>query len=100
MDKRSFVYMTANRPYGVIYTGMSADLIRRMEEHRNEIADGFTKKYNAKILVYYEIHEDIQEAALREKRIKAWKREWKINLIEKSNPQWHDLYEDLRKKWN
>lgn len=92
--------MVTNKPYGVIYTGMTANLLRRMEEHKEGLVEGFTKDYNAKTLIYYEIFEDIKEAALREKRIKKWKREWKVNLIEKSNPQWHDLYEDVKKKWN
>ena len=100
MDKRSFVYMVTNRPKGVIYTGLTNNLLRRIEEHKAGIIEGFTQDYNAKILVYYEIHEDITEAAKRERRIKDWKRDWKINLIERSNPNWYDLHEDLKKKWN
>ena len=71
-----------------------------MVEHRECVVDGFTKKYGLKRLVYYEIHDDIQVAAHRERLLKKWKRDWKIRLIEQGNPDWVDLYEDVMKKWN
>lgn len=84
-----------NKKNGVLYTGITNDLIRRVYEHKNNLADGFTKKYNAHILVYFEILHDSYSAITREKRIKEWKRQWKINLIEKDNPEWRDLYPEL-----
>lgn len=100
MDKLSFVYIVTNKRNGTLYTGLTTNLVRRTYEHKNKLSDGFTKKHNCDRLVYYEIHEDINEAAHKEKLIKKWKRIWKIELIEKSNPQWVDLYEDISKKWN
>lgn len=78
-----------------MYTGVTSDLIRRVSEHKEGLADGFTKKYDVKELVYYEIFEDITEATQREKNIKNWKREWKIALIERNNPLWNDLFDNL-----
>ncbi|WP_299194969.1 GIY-YIG nuclease family protein [uncultured Litoreibacter sp.] len=87
------VYIMASRPHGAIYTGVTNDLVRRANEHRNGLISGFTEKYQCKTLVWYEEHQDINEAILREKRIKKWKRAWKIALIEASNPSWEDLLE-------
>ena len=91
----SYVYILASQKNGTLYTGVTSDLIKRIYEHKEEIYGGFTAKYNVKLLVYYEVHEDISEAIMREKRIKKWRRAWKLELIEKENPDWEDLYEHL-----
>ena len=90
-----FVYILASKKNGTIYTGVTSDLIKRVYQHKSGLIKGFTEKYNVKLLVYYEIHGDIREAIKREKNIKAWKRKWKLELIEKMNPQWLDLYESI-----
>jgi putative endonuclease len=90
-----WVYMTASAPYGTLYTGVTNNLIKRAWEHREGVLPGFTKKYGVKMLVWYEHHEDIQTAIEREKRIKRWRRDWKIALIERDNPRWVDLYPSL-----
>lgn len=93
---RSFyVYIMANRRHGTLYTGSTSDLIKRVWEHKIKAVAGFTAKYNVQQLVYYEIHHAYIEAARREKRFKNWPRKWKIALIEKMNPQWLDLYQDI-----
>ena len=82
-----------NKPYGTIYLGVTADLIKRVYEHKNHIIpNSFTSKYGVTNLVYFEHFEDIESAIAREKQIKNWKRDWKIVLIEKDNPHWEDLY--------
>jgi putative endonuclease len=91
MEKQYFVYLLANKPYGTLYTGVTSNLIQRVYQHQESFVEGFTKKYDVHKLVYYEIHADINEAILREKRIKKWRRQWKINLIEQNNPHWSDL---------
>jgi len=91
MEKQYFVYLLANKPYGTLYTGVTSNLIQRVYQHKEGAVEGFTKKYEIHRLVYYEIHADINEAILREKRIKRWRRQWKINLIEQTNPQWANL---------
>jgi len=93
--KQYYVYIMAKAKNSTFYTGVTNDLIRRVYEHKNDLADGFTKKYGIKTLVYYEIHQDIHEAIIREKLIKKWKREYKLNVIEQMNPNWQDLYFDL-----
>ena len=93
--KEYYVYIVANRKLGTIYTGVTNNLIRRIYEHKQGLADGFTKKYQVHHLVYFEVHIDINEAILREKVIKKWRREWKFNLIEKNNPHWVDLYPEI-----
>jgi putative endonuclease len=90
-----FVYILTNRYKGTLYIGVTNDLIRRVYEHKHELADGFTKRYGLKQLVYYESHEGPEEAITREKQLKKWNRAWKLELIEKSNPAWQDLYETL-----
>ena len=95
MDKQSFVYIMASRKNGTIYIGVTSDLIRRVYEHKQELIDGFTKKYNVKMLVYYEIFEDVTEAIKREKELKGWRRNKKLMLIEKDNKEWKDLYASL-----
>jgi putative endonuclease len=91
MEKQYFVYLLASKPYGTIYTGVTSNLIQRVFQHKEGLVDGFTKKYDVHQLVYYEVHLDIREAILREKRIKKWNRQWKINLIEQNNPHWINL---------
>jgi putative endonuclease len=90
-----FVYILASQRNGTLYTGVTGALSQRVWEHREELFEGFTKRYSVKLLVYYEIHEDPSSAIKREKQIKRWRREWKINLIEKDNPHWSDLYDNL-----
>jgi putative endonuclease len=90
-----YVYIITNKPKGTLYIGMTNDLIRRGYEHRNGLIDGFTKKYNLKRLVYFEVFNLVEDAILREKRLKKWNRQWKIDLIEKANPNWNDLYQQL-----
>ncbi len=95
MEKQYFVYLLTNKPQGLLYTGVTSNLLQRVYQHKNKLADGFTKKYGIHYLVYYELHIDINEAIAREKRIKRWRRQWKIDLIEQSNPQWIDLAMEL-----
>ncbi|KKQ17886.1 MAG: Excinuclease ABC C subunit domain protein [Berkelbacteria bacterium GW2011_GWA1_36_9] len=85
----------ASKKNGVLYIGITSDLKRRVYEHRNGMVDGFTKKYFIKHLVYYEQTPDINSAITREKQMKKWKRNWKIELIEKNNPEWTDLYDEI-----
>jgi len=80
---------------GTLYTGVTNDLIRRVEEHKRKIISGFTSEHDVNELVYYETHEDINSAIAREKRLKKWNRIWKLRLIEEMNPAWCDLYEEL-----
>jgi putative endonuclease len=89
------VYILASKRNGTLYIGVTSNLIKRVYAHRNNLIDGFTKKYNVHDLVYYEATENIHSAIMREKQLKKWKRSWKIELIEKSNPTWRDLYFDL-----
>lgn len=84
-----------NKTNNVLYTGVTSNLVKRVYEHKNKLTKGFSKKYNVKKLVYYEIFEDIENAILREKKIKGWLRIKKVNLIESFNPNWNDLYLSL-----
>jgi putative endonuclease len=97
VEKGGYVYMMTNKRNTVIYTGVTNDLKRRVYEHKQKMVDGFTKKYNVTNLVYYEVFEDIASAIEREKQIKGGSREKKVALIEKSNPGYRDLYEDIIK---
>ena len=90
-EKQYFVYILSSKTYGTLYTGVTSNLVQRIYQHGEGLAEGFTKKYHVHRLVYYEIHSDVSEAITREKRIKKWNRQWKINLIEQNNPQWLDL---------
>ena len=93
---RSFtVYILAKHRHGALYVGMTNNLVRRVYEHREGLADGFTKRYGIKQLVYFEQHETAAVAIQREKTIKGWSRNWKIHQIEKSNPLWRDLYDEI-----
>jgi putative endonuclease len=87
-----WVYILANRIGGTLYIGVTNDLVRRGHEHRQKAAEGFTKKYEVHRLVYFEQFDDVENAIRREKRLKKWNRDWKIRLIEESNPNWIDLY--------
>ena len=89
--KRYFLYILASKRNGTLYVGVTGDLCRRMGEHKNHKAEGFTDKYNVTNLVFYQEFNDIRDALLAEKRVKGWKREWKIKMIEDVNPEWQDL---------
>ena len=95
MEKLPCVYILASKRNGTLYTGVTSDLVKRVYEHKNGLADGFTKKYRVHHLVYFELHEDMNAAISREKQIKKWNRAWKLELIETNNPEWKDLYEDI-----
>jgi len=89
------VYILASKRNGTLYIGITSDLVRRVYEHKSGLVDGFTKRYHVHRLVYYEMTSDVNEAITKEKRLKKWKRAWKIDLIESTNPDWRDLYSDL-----
>ncbi|WP_028586096.1 GIY-YIG nuclease family protein [Desulfogranum mediterraneum] len=95
MKQPCVFYILASKRNGTLYTGVTSDLLKRVWEHKNNQADGFTQKYGIHLLVYYEQCEDMVSAIAREKQIKKWHRSWKIQRIEELNPQWHDLYETL-----
>ncbi len=91
-ENQYYVYILASKRNGTLYIGVTSNLIKRVYEHKKNLVDGFTKKYNIYKLVYYEITDDAESAIRREKQLKKWNRKWKINLIENSNPEWIDLY--------
>ena len=95
MSNNYYVYILASQRNGTLYIGVTNDLARRVYEHKNSLIEGFTKKYNVKTLVYYEMTDDIGVAINREKCLKKWNRKWKLNLIESQNPEWKDLSLDL-----
>ena len=95
MSKTYYIYIMASKRNGTLYIGVTNDLLRRVWQHRNDVHEGFTKKYGVHRLVWYEATTDIEGAIRREKQMKKWRRQWKINLIEKENPDWDDLYEGL-----
>jgi len=90
-----YVYILASRKNGTLYIGVTNDLVRRAYDHKSNVIQGFTEKYGVHNLVYYESYTDDRDALTREKRLKKWKRQWKINLIETKNPDWIDLYEQI-----
>jgi putative endonuclease len=90
-----YVYIIASKRNGTLYIGITNDLIRRIAEHKDGLVEGFSKKYKVDQLVYYEETPDVTSAIAREKRLKKWKRAWKLRLIEEKNPDWRDLYQDL-----
>ena len=92
MPKQPAVYILASKRNGTLYVGVTGDLVRRVWEHKQDLLEGFTRRYRVHQLVYFELHADMAEAILRERRIKKWNRAWKIELIEKTNPQWNDLW--------
>ncbi len=93
--RQYFVYILASKRNGTLYIGVTNNLLKRVHQHKNDVAEGFTQKYRVHNLVYYEAFNWIQDAIIREKRLKKWKRQWKIELIEKSNPNWDDLFKTL-----
>lgn len=93
--KQYWVYILASHRNGTLYIGVTSDLIKRISEHRAEITGGFTKKYSIKMLVYYEEHASIEAAITREKQLKKWNHSWKLKLIETSNPDWQDRYDEI-----
>ncbi len=95
MNTQYYIYIMSNKRNAVVYTGVTNDLKRRVYEHKEKLVDGFTKKYNITKLVYYEVFEDIENAILREKRIKGGSRQKKIELINSLNKEWRDLYGEL-----
>jgi putative endonuclease len=95
MMKLPCVYLLASGRNGTLYVGVTSDLIRRVWQHKNDLVEGFTKRYGVHNLVWYEPHETMESAIKREKSIKKWNRKWKLGLVEKSNPQWQDLSKDL-----
>ena len=95
MNKQPAVYILASKRNGTLYVGVTSDLVKRIWEHKNNMVEGFTKRYMVKQLVWYELHENMESAITREKRIKDWKRAWKLELIESENPTWIDLYDTI-----
>ncbi|MBX7153242.1 GIY-YIG nuclease family protein [bacterium] len=93
--KSYYVYILASKRNGTLYVGVTENLVRRSYQHKSDVNDGFTKKYGVHKLVYFEEFQNINDAILREKRIKKWNRQWKLELIEKMNPGWKDLYWDI-----
>jgi len=93
--KQPCVYILTNKRNGTLYTGVTSNLIKRVYQHKEKLADSFTKKYNLNILVWYEVHEVMETAITREKQIKEWRRKWKLELIEKQNHEWSDLYNEI-----
>lgn len=95
-EKKFYVYILANKKGGFLYVGVTAHLERRIWEHKEGVLDGHTKTYSIKRLVYYEVYDDWENAFKREKSLKRWRRQWKIELIENNNPDWNDLYKTLQ----
>ena len=92
MSKQPTVYILASKRNGTLYIGVTSDPVKRIWEHKKNMVEGFTKRYNVHRLVWYELHESMESAIIREKRLKNWKRKWKLELIESRNPKWEDLY--------
>ena len=95
MKKQPAVYILASRRNGTLYVGVTSDLVKRIWEHKNNHVEGFTEKYQVHRLVWYELHTDMASAITRERRLKSWKRKWKLELIEGRNPEWLDLYDRI-----
>jgi len=95
MERQPCVYLLASKKNGTLYVGVTSNLLKRVWEHKSNTVKGFTNKYDVHALVWYEVHETMTSAIQREKNIKNWERDWKINTIEKINPSWRDLYPDL-----
>jgi putative endonuclease len=93
--KQSCVYILASEKHGTLYIGVTSDIVKRIWEHKNDAVEGFTEKYGVHRLVWFEQHETMESAIQREKTLKKWRRDWKLNLIESINPEWRDLYVDL-----
>jgi len=95
MNKIGYVYILTSQRNGTLYVGVTSDLVRRVWQHREGETSGFTKRYSVKTLVWFELHDDIEAAIMREKTIKKWRRKWKLELIEAANPDWKDLYPEI-----
>jgi putative endonuclease len=95
VNKQPAVYIPASKRNGTLYIGVTSNLVKRIWEHKNNLVEGFTKRYGVHQLVWYELHDTMESAIEREKRLKEWKRAWKLELIEKTNPEWHDLYDEV-----
>jgi putative endonuclease len=95
MERQPAVYILASRRNGTLYLGVTSDLPKRAWEHKNDLVEGFTKRYGFHQLVYYELHEDMVSAITREKQLKKWNRAWKLELVEEKNPEWKDLWEEI-----
>ena len=95
MERQPCVYVLASKRNGTLYTGVTSNLLKRVWEHKNNVAEGFTQKHGIHSLVWYEVHDTMDTAIQREKAIKNWNRAWKIRAIEETNPQWQDLYSGL-----
>jgi putative endonuclease len=95
MAKQPAVYILASKRNGTLYIGVTGNLQQRAWEHKNDLVEGFTKKYGVHRLVYYELHEDMMSAIRREKQMKKWNRAWKLELVEMQNPEWEDLWEGI-----
>jgi putative endonuclease len=93
--KQPCVYLLASQRNGTLYVGVTSNLVQRVWQHKEGLAEGFTKKYGVKTLVWFELHETMESAIAREKAIKEWKRAWKLTLVEKTNPEWLDLYAEI-----
>ena len=92
--KAPCVYILANNPNGTLYIGVTSNLVQRVWQHKNDLVEGFTKRYGVHRLAWYEAHENMESAITREKMLKRWKRAWKIRLIQEANPKWSDLYDE------
>jgi len=92
MNRQPAVYILANKRNGTLYVGVTSDLIKRIWEHKNNVVKGFTERYSVHQLIWYELHETMESAIRKEKMLKNWKRVWKLELIERNNPNWQDLY--------
>jgi putative endonuclease len=95
MTKQPAVYILASKRNGTLYIGVTSSLQKRAWEHKNDLVDGFTKKYSVHCLIYYELHGDMLSAITREKQMKKWNCAWKVNLIESQNPDWNDLWNEI-----
>jgi len=96
MEKIPTVYILANKKNGTLYIGVTSDLKNRIIQHKNKEIEGFTSAYNINRLVYYEVHNEMRSAIAREKQLKKWKRSWKVEMIEKNNADWRDLFSDVQ----
>lgn len=97
MEKTYYVYILANKRNGTLYVGITSDLLKRVWQHKNKVFKGFTNKYRIDKLVYYQGFKDVSDAIAYEKKLKKWPRKWKVDLIEKENPDWEDLYDKMTK---
>ena len=95
MSKQPAVYILSNKRNGTLYVGVTSNLVQRIWQHKNNLVPGFTQKYSIHKLVYFEMHSSMENAILYEKQIKKWNRKWKLELIEKNNPEWNDLYSEI-----